>query len=103
MRGLVEPDCKLLRRIHGEVSSEAVKWKHFPTLHGTDLQEVLYHKSEGEGIAKVGPIWMKQEYYSGFLQGRLAVRSTACWRTESHMLHVIWWHLGQYKLFAGDH
>jgi len=30
-----------------------VQWNNISCVHGAALEEVLYHKSEGEGIAKV--------------------------------------------------
>lgn len=41
-------------RIHGEVSRAPAKWRNVDELGGQRLEDVLYHKAEGEGIAKVG-------------------------------------------------
>lgn len=41
-------------RIHGAVSRERVRWKGVQRVQGAALEEVLYHKAVGEGIAKVG-------------------------------------------------
>lgn len=46
-----EPD--LDRRVHGEVSREPAHWRRVPAVHQQDLQDVIYEKSVGEGIAKV--------------------------------------------------
>ena len=43
-------------RIHGPVSSAPVQWRDVPSVQGTKLEEVTYHKSIGEGIAKVSLI-----------------------------------------------
>ena len=41
------------RRVHGEVSREPAHWRRVPAVHQQDLQDVIYEKSIGEGIAKV--------------------------------------------------
>lgn len=48
-------------RIHGSVSSAPVQWRDVPSVQGTKLEEVTYHKSIGEGIAKVQHI--AEHYY----------------------------------------
>lgn len=40
-------------RIHGPVSSAKPQWISFPTVQKENLQEVIYQKTAGEGIAKV--------------------------------------------------
>ena len=40
-------------RVHGTVSTDPVQWKQIESVAGKSLQEVIYRKSEGEGIAMV--------------------------------------------------
>lgn len=40
-------------RIHGAVSRLPAKWRTMERVAGQELQEVIYEKAEGEGIAKV--------------------------------------------------
>lgn len=40
-------------RIHGDVSRRPAQWKNITTAQKETLQEILYHKAHGEGIAKV--------------------------------------------------
>jgi naphthoate synthase len=40
-------------RIHGDVSRRPAQWKNITTVQKEILQETLYHKAHGEGIAKV--------------------------------------------------
>jgi hypothetical protein len=40
-------------RVHGDVSRAPAAWMAVPVVAKEQLQEVLYHKAEGEGIAKV--------------------------------------------------
>jgi hypothetical protein len=40
-------------RIHGDVSRHPAQWKNITTVQKETLQETLYHKAHGEGIAKV--------------------------------------------------
>lgn len=40
-------------RVHGEVSTVPVQWRRIGSIRQEKLQEVLYDKSVGEGIAKV--------------------------------------------------
>lgn len=40
-------------RVHGSVSSLPVQWVEIPSVAGKALQEVIYRKSKGEGIAMV--------------------------------------------------
>ena len=40
-------------RVHGEVPRTPAKWRAIPTVYKERLQEVVYEKAEGEGIAKV--------------------------------------------------
>ncbi len=54
--GLSNLDHSSVCRVHGNVSDAPVRWTAISSLYNTTLQEVLYHKSEGEGIAKVGPM-----------------------------------------------
>lgn len=43
-------------RVHGHVSSQNVEWIGIPSVGGSLLQETIYKKSKGEGIAMVRPI-----------------------------------------------
>lgn len=44
-------------RIHGSVSSATPQWTLFSTVQKENLQEVIYEKTVGEGIAKVCLNW----------------------------------------------
>lgn len=41
-------------RVHGEVSRAPAAWRRVESVAREALQEVIYEKAEGEGIAKVG-------------------------------------------------
>jgi naphthoate synthase len=41
-------------RVHGAVSRSPATWRSIPVVARETLQEVLYDKAVGEGIAKVG-------------------------------------------------
>lgn len=45
-------------RIHGQVPQHPVEWIRVPRVAGLDLTETKYEKSKGEGIAKVGTIYL---------------------------------------------
>ncbi len=45
-------------RVHGEVSTAPVQWRRIESIRQENLQEVLYDKSVGEGIAKVQCMWV---------------------------------------------
>jgi len=40
-------------KVHGKVSSENVQWVQIASVSGKHLEETLYKKSKGEGIAMV--------------------------------------------------
>lgn len=40
-------------RVHGKVSTEPVQWMEVKSVAGKPMEEVLYKKSKGEGIAMV--------------------------------------------------
>jgi hypothetical protein len=40
-------------RVHGAVPRDAPRWRQIPSVARERLEEVLYEKAEGEGIAKV--------------------------------------------------
>ena len=40
-------------KVHGKVSSEKVQWLQISSVSGKQLEETLYKKSKGEGIAMV--------------------------------------------------
>ena len=42
-----------MHRVHGRVSREPAKWNNVPVVYKEHLQDVIYEKAEGEGIAKV--------------------------------------------------
>ena len=39
-------------RIHGQVSRAPAQWRRVPAVHQSELQDVVYEKAVGEGIAK---------------------------------------------------
>jgi hypothetical protein len=40
-------------RVHGRVSRAPARWKQVPVVHKQVLEDVVYEKAVGEGIAKV--------------------------------------------------
>lgn len=43
-------------KVHGKVSSRPVQWIDIVSVAGKPLEETIYQKSKGEGIAKVGGV-----------------------------------------------